>query len=263
MKIVYNRGEEGSRSLCSVICTRRGNGETQVYSGIKCLRQEENMKNKSSGVPGIVVAVGLVILFLFSRRFFPSLSTILLVGFGIILALVVLIVVLVIYFSRKKPDNKDGSQPAENVNAILSKGRANLMELRRLGMRIKNPEVRGLGEEICRIIDRILRTLKDQPEDITRVRRFFNYYLPTLGNILLKYVRVEESGISAPEMTESTVACLRDIRTAMEKQYQNLFEDDILDLSVEMETLTRICRRDGLLSDEELKNGDSKINLIL
>ena len=51
------------------------------------------MKNKSSGVPGIVVAVGLVILFLFSRRFFPSLSTILLVGFGIILALVVLIVV--------------------------------------------------------------------------------------------------------------------------------------------------------------------------
>ena len=41
-----------------------------------------------------------------------------------------------------------------------------------------------------------------------------------------------------------------DMETAMEKQYLNLFEDDKLDLCVEMDVLTRICRQDGLLGDD-------------
>ena len=42
---------------------------------------------------------------------------------------------------------------------------------------------------------------------------------------------------------------------AMEKQYNGLFDDDKLDLSVDMEALTLACKRDGLLEDE---NGEEK-----
>ena len=41
---------------------------------------------------------------------------------------------------------------------------------------------------------------------------------------------------------------------AMEKQYNNLFENDILDLTVEMEVLTQICKRDGLLTDADFES---------
>ena len=41
---------------------------------------------------------------------------------------------------------------------------------------------------------------------------------------------------------------------AMEKQYNNLFEIDILDLTVEMEVLTQICKRDGLLTDADFES---------
>ena len=55
------------------------------------------------------------------------------------------------------------------------------------------------------------------------------------------------------EVTENTIDCLKNIKAAMEKQYNNLFESDILDLTVEMEVLTQICKRDGLLTDEDFQ----------
>jgi len=40
----------------------------------------------------------------------------------------------------------------------------------------------------------------------------------------------------------------------MEKQYSSLFDDDKLDLTVDMEALTLACKRDGLLDEEEESN---------
>ena len=86
------------------------------------------------------------------------------------------------------------------------------------------------------------------------MRPFFNYYLPTLEKILIKYKEIESSGVPTEEITQSTITCLEDIKMAMEKQYNNLFENDILDLTVEMEVLTQICKRDGLLTDADFES---------
>lgn len=213
------------------------------------------MQNKSSGVFGILGVIGAVILFLVLRSFFPSLTTILLVIAGIVLLLVALLVVLVIYFSKKEP-RENGGKTSADANAVLAKARSKVVELRQLEIRAKNQQVRDLSEEICGIADKILRALKEQPKDIPSARQFLNYYLPTLGSILLKYVQVEESGMPAAELTENIITCLGDIKIAMEKQYANLFEDDMLDLSVEMEALTLACKRDGLLDDEDFSFQD-------
>lgn len=221
------------------------------------------MGEKSSGVLGILGLAGVVVLFFFLRRVFPSLATALLVVGGIIAALIAILVAAVIFLALRKPKGKDAAPGAEDAGAVLARGRSHLMELRTLGMRVKNPQIRKLNEEICGTADKILRTLKEQPEDIPRVRRFFNYYLPTLGSILRKYVYLEQSGIPAADTTAKTVSCLGDIKTAMEKQYTNLFENDILDLSVEMEVLTQICKRDGLLADEVYQLQDEGQNITL
>lgn len=213
------------------------------------------MQNKSSGIFGILGVIGAVILFLVLRSFFPSLTTILLVIAGIALFLVVLLVVLVIYFSKKEP-REQGGKTSSDANAVLAKARSKVVELRQLEIRARNQQVRDLSEEICGIADKILCALKEQPKDIPSARQFLNYYLPTLGSILLKYVQVEESGMPTAELTENIITCLGDIKIAMEKQYANLFEDDMLDLSVEMEALTLACKRDGLLDDEDFSFQD-------
>ena len=51
----------------------------------------------------------------------------------------------------------------------------------------------------------------------------------------------------------------------MDKQYKSLFEDDMLDMSVEMEAMKMAMKRDGLISDDEteVKDGEDTINLTL
>ena len=73
-----------------------------------------------------------------------------------------------------------------------------------------------------------------------------------MESILTKYIHLETNGTLAEDTTEKTLSCLKDMEAAMEKQYLNLFDADKLDLSVEMEVLLQVCRKDGLLTDDYL-----------
>jgi len=222
-------------------------------------------KKPSGCLGGMLSFVGFVAVLLLLRRFFPFLWSVLLGIAGFVLLLIAALVALILWLVFRKP--KPGSPEAVRAEnkQILSKGHSRLAELRRLGMRVKNAEIRTLNTRICASADKILKTLKEKPESIPSVRQFLNYYLPTLGGILTKYVRVEESGVPSGKLVQSVIAHLGEIQTAMEKQYANLFEDDMLDLSVEIEALTLACKRDGLLSDEDFKpqSEDGEINLTL
>ena len=211
------------------------------------------MKNKGSGgLIGIIAIIAAILLFT-AKGLFPVLTGMLKALLGIIVAGVIILVIAVVYFAFRKTDAKQAEDEKSKLNSQLAKGRTNLMDLRNIGLRIKNSEIRSVNDDICKTVDKILSTLKKQPEDITKMRQFFSYYLPTLTNILKKYVAIEESGVPAENIVQSTINCLGDIKKATEKQYTALFDNDILDMSVEMEALTIACKRDGLLTDKDFE----------
>ena len=206
--------------------------------------------NQRSGGIGILGLAGLVAAFFILRKFLPALAKLFLILGGVAAIGVVALVIAVIYFAFRKPKKTVEQQKSEAAASTLQKGRTQLMDIRRLAMKIKHQEIRKVSESICSIIDKILRTLKEHPDDVPRVGRFFYYYLPTLHSILTKYTRLESTGHPGEDTVEKTLSCLKDMETAMEKQYLNLFEDDKLDLSVEMAVMTQIYKRDGLLADD-------------
>lgn len=204
----------------------------------------------SSGGAGILGLLALVAGFFLLRRTVPSLARIFLILGGIAALGVAVLVGLVIFFAMRKPKKSPEQQQKDEAARILQQGRAHLLEIRKLTMKVKDSSIRTVSENICSSIDKILRTLKEQPGDIPSVGRFFHYYLPTLQSVLTKYTRLEANGVPAADAAEKTLSGLQDMQAAMEKQYQNLFEDDKLDLTVEMAVLTQICKRDGLLADD-------------
>lgn len=177
------------------------------------------------------------------------LGKIALIGGGLLLALVA----VVVYFAFKKPKASAGIQPANDIKPLLRQGGSDLTELKRMSARVKDAEIRALGEAVAGQADRILQELRKQPGEAAKLSQFFNYYLPTLGKILGKYAELEQSGVVAENVRENTAKCLRDLAGALEKQHTELFKNDILDLSVEMAALTMTCQRDGLIRGEELK----------
>lgn len=206
--------------------------------------------------------LGCAALLLLGRSFFPSILRIILTVAAIGLLVIVAIIAVFVIRAIQKSNTPEAAAKREQ-DGILAKGRNHLMKLRSMTMSIKDEQVRTISGQICATVDSILKTLKSQPEDIPTVRQFFNYYLPTMGSILTRFVKVEQSGVPMEDITANAISCLTDINTAMERQYKNLFDNDVLDLSVEMEALALACRRDGLIPDGGPESGGTPVNLTL
>ena len=68
-------------------------------------------------------------------------------------------------------------------------------------------------------------------------------------------MKLETNGMLTEEVTADVLKSLKEIETAMTATREKLFADDVLDLTVEMEVLRQICKRDGLLDEK----GDGEI----
>ena len=210
------------------------------------------MKN---GIPDgkkwiVFLAVGIAAALLL-RRSAPSLAAGILWIVGIAFALLILLVVVVIIaaFSGTK---KESQSVKSHTAQLLAEGSAQVMKLRQQERMIQKPEIRAQNSAVCDTASKILQVLREKPESISNARRFLNYYLPTQSVILEKYISIERSGVPNEELAGKVLNHLQDIDLAMKKLHDSLFEGDILDLSVEMEVMTAMCRQDGLLEEDEI-----------
>ncbi|MBQ3412749.1 MAG: 5-bromo-4-chloroindolyl phosphate hydrolysis family protein [Oscillospiraceae bacterium] len=187
----------------------------------------------------------------------PQLGRLLLLGGGLIgLAVIALVVALVVY-SLNGGERSGDKISTESLSAdqatLITNGKARVISIRSILGRIKNTEIRDYGYSICRTCDKIFKALIEQPKSITAARQFLTYYLPTINLVLEKYEKVEKSGTDSGNMSARVINYLKDVDKALDKFYQKLFEDEKLDLTVEMEAMTMAVKRDGLITDDELR----------
>ena len=208
-------------------------------------------QNNRSGFSLGAALIGCGAAWLLCRKFLPSMAGILLRIFGIVAIVLVLLVIAVVVAAFWKPKKTPEQEREEAERAILKQARLDVMAVRTASMRIKDPQIRQSGSEISGTLDRILKTLEQNPNDLPHARRFLRHSLPMLSGILKKYQVLEQSGIPAETVRIQTVDCLRDLEQAAQKQYENLFADDIVDITAEMEVLTAYCRQNGLLEEEQ------------
>ncbi len=205
--------------------------------------------NKNNGsVFGWLIPVGVIVALVAIFGKLPSLA----VTGGIVMG-ALLVLVAVIMFISLKNSNDEASQKTADLNmdpadaAVLSQARRDLMGLRVLNARIREPEIRNASNEICAVMEKVLAALKAEPTRISEAQMFLQYYLPTQKNILTKYHQIAESGVAHDELKEKVMAHLADIRTATEKQLANVYENDMMDISAEMELMNLSIKEDGLL----------------
>ncbi len=227
------------------------------------------MNKKQTGGGGIIAGIVIIVCVLglvFSRNAAPRLFSFLRWALIIVVILVALLVALIIFFARrasKKDDKEKKESPTSTSSnmahldpeqaATIKKGREDLLEVRMLSSRIKNFDIRSSLTNVAKTAEKILVTLKDRPEKIASSRQFTHYYLPTLREVITKYVRVESSGVSTEDMPEKIISYLANVQKALDKQYSNLFDDDKLDMTVDMEAMTIAIKRDGLLDEDDFK----------
>ena len=234
------------------------------------------MKKKGSILSPIVIVAVLVLLLLVTGTHgsssggsvlastLGSIAKILLWG-AVLILLIVFVVVVIISVSRdskkaeakvsgkedKTQDKQENGRPlTADEQAALKKGAHNLLELRKLGTSIRDTGVKRGSSEICKLFERTLQILRQNPDQITNARQCLNYYIPTFGEILEKYQRLESNGALTEDMNAKVMKYLDDIKAALEKLNTKLFENDKLDMSVEMKAMSIAFQRDGLVDDK-------------
>jgi len=96
-----------------------------------------------------------------------------------------------------------------------------------------------------------------QSKRIEQLTQFFDYYMPTTIKILNSYRRIEKQGLTgenAAETKKRVEESLPFIKKAFEKELDNLFSDEMLDITTDIDVLESMLSKDGLIDKNNLAN---------
>lgn len=187
---------------------------------------------------------------LIAAIFIPFYSIWHIIIIAVISAAVGIIVKLVLPKETRQVEVPFASGNLELDSIVQEIDRANdALEAVRSGIAAEAPSAADKIDGICEQIGKIRADLINSPGDISYVRRFINYYLPTTVNLAEKYkitLQAHSKGENAKTTLEAIEKVFDQIRLSFEKQHDALFEDDVIDASAEIKVLETMLERDNL-----------------
>lgn len=139
------------------------------------------------------------------------------------------------------------------VDALLQKGRQMLSELR--AERNALPD-KGLADRLTQLENRcadIFRAVYDKPAKASQIRKFMDYYLPTTLKMARAYRALGERNVQGAEAAQARKRiddALGVVLTGCQKLLDNLYRDDMLDITTDIDVLEQMLKRDGLTESD-------------
>ena len=157
---------------------------------------------------------------------------------------------------EKTPDSLQkvqGDTGNPDVDALLGKGRAMIMEIREENKKIPDTSLTSKLNQLENQCAEIFRAVYDKPAKASQIRKFMDYYLPTTLKMVKGYRVLGERNVAG----EDAAAARRRIDDALgvvlkgcQKMLDNLYRDDVLDITTDIDVLEQMLRRDGLTESE-------------
>ena len=153
------------------------------------------------------------------------------------------------------PANAPAPQPAATVQPLTDAEQfnrdgvdfLNYLKICRGKLGIQTDEELTRMQKTCASI---LGFVHNHPEQLPRVRRFREYYLPTTRKLLDTAQGLGDSETAnAAEIRRDITAILHTLNGAYTKLYDTLLQDVSMDVSTEIDTLEAMLRQDGLTHD--------------
>ncbi len=142
----------------------------------------------------------------------------------------------------------------EELDKIIENGKSYLSQIKEANSIIKDEYISQQISRMENTTDRIFKYIAKNPKQAPQIRKFMNYYLPTLLKLLNSYIRLSSEGGSGSNVSDSMGRIknvLSTIADAFDKQLDNLFMPEALDISTDIKVLEGILAQEGL-KDEEL-----------
>ena len=138
------------------------------------------------------------------------------------------------------------------LDKMIEDGKKAIAEMKRLDDNIADPTISAQIVRLQQLAGKIFAQVEQNPEKLPQIRKFMNYYLPTTLKILNAYDRMGEQGVAGENITstmEKVEGMMDTIIKACEKQLDNLFGAEAMDISTDMVVLENMMAREGLTDD--------------
>ena len=138
------------------------------------------------------------------------------------------------------------------LDKMIEDGKKAIAEMKRLDDNIANPTISAQIVRLQQLAGKIFAQVEQNPEKLPQIRKFMNYYLPTTLKILNAYDRMGEQGVAGENITSTmhkVEGMMDTIIKAFEKQLDNLFGAEAMDISTDMVVLENMMAREGLTDD--------------
>lgn len=124
-----------------------------------------------------------------------------------------------------------------------------LREIRRMNDAIDDEQVSERIYTIENITRNIFDYVGTNPDKLTQIRTFMNYYLPTTLKLLNSYSQIEKMGVAGQNMknAKDNIEKILDMLVeGFQQQLDQLYKSEVLDISSDIEVLEQMMYKDGL-----------------
>lgn len=141
------------------------------------------------------------------------------------------------------------------VDQLLQKKDSFIREMKDLDIRIEDAGVSQSIVEIIKVTDEIFNEVIKTPTLAQRLRKFMNYYLPTLIKLCHSYAELEKDNFNGQNRSDTAIKienALLLAKQAFKNQLDDLYVDKAMDISADIRVLETLMKQEGLL-EEQLK----------
>ena len=139
-------------------------------------------------------------------------------------------------------------QEAE-MNALMAEGMVYVQKLRTLNDAIPGEEISSQLTQLESLLKQIFDRVKEHPEQMHRMQKLMEYYLPTTVKLVEAYVqfeKVENPGQDIRDAKSEIHKTLGIINEAFSELLNNLFQDEAFDATTDAQVLQAMLSREGL-----------------
>lgn len=135
------------------------------------------------------------------------------------------------------------------LDQALKEGRTLLIQLEQADQAIPDQKVSSCIEDIAGLTRQILAAVEQHPGAVGQIRRFLNYYLPTLVRLLQQYAKLDDipTGQGNIQQSRSKIEGVLDSsRQAFQRLLDSLYASQALDIAAEIEVMDQLMKEEGL-----------------
>ncbi len=132
---------------------------------------------------------------------------------------------------------------------LIDLSRTKLEEIESSALKVNKIEIQQKIRRICALGYKILDEIKMRPNSIKISKQFLNYYIDATGTIISKYAGLQTNKEYIPSANASldkAEEVLDKVESAFKKQLERLYDNDVMDLDIELNVLAKTIKSEGL-----------------